>query len=136
MVHNTILKDAERVVRITMVLILLVAATSKFFSHGGFFNYYSTLFQGSLRIRLPPELVNSYLTIIPYIELFLGIALLSNRYKRYMIYAWFTFILSLVVGHYVLQEWSAVNDMLDYIFLGLLAMVLPNHTSWFRRDPA
>ncbi len=44
-------------------------------------------------------------------------------------------MLSLMVGHYVLQEWSAVNDMLSYIFLGLLGLVLPNHHSWLRRDP-
>lgn len=132
---NSILKDAERVVRITMILILLVAGTSKFFSQGGFLNYYSNLFQGNLRIQLPANLVNSYLTIIPYIELLLGLALISNKFKRYTVNVWFAFMLSLLVGHYVLQEWSSVNDMLDYIFLGLLAMVLPHHVSWFRRDP-
>jgi len=42
-------------------------------------------------------------------------------------------MLSLLFGHYILQEWSAVNQMLDYIFLGLLRLVLPNHSSWFLR---
>jgi hypothetical protein len=134
MIRDETLKDAERVVRATMVLILLTAATSKFFSHGGFHAYYSALFQGNLRIQLPHGLVSAYLTLIPYIELMLGLALLSNRYKRYAVHAWFGFMLSLLAGHYVLQEWSAVNDMLDYIFLGLLALVLPHHRSWWRRD--
>jgi hypothetical protein len=44
-INTNLLKDAERVVRITMIVILLTAGTSKFFSHGGFFEYYSTLFQ-------------------------------------------------------------------------------------------
>ena len=32
--NTTLLKDAERVVRVTMIVILLTAGTSKFFSHG------------------------------------------------------------------------------------------------------
>ena len=119
-----------------MLTILLTAGTSKFFSHGGFFEYYSMLFQGDLRIRLPEFLVNAYLQLIPFIEIGLGLALFSNRYKRLAMYGWFAFMLSLLVGHYILQEWSAVNQMLDYFFLGLLCFVLPNHRSWFRRDVA
>ena len=134
MINKIALKDAERVVRVTMVVILLTAGTSKFFSHGGFYDYYSGLFQGDLRIKLPPIIVNTYLTLIPFIEISLGLALLSNKYKHYTVYGWFAFMLSLLIGHYILQEWSSVNDMLDYMFLGLLCLVLPNHRSWLGRD--
>lgn len=34
----------------------------------------------------------------------------------------------------LLEKLSSHNDMLDYFFLGLLCLVLPNHQSWFRRD--
>lgn len=132
--NPNLLKDAERVVRITMIVILITAGTSKFFSHGGFFEYYSTLFQTDLRISLPPFLVNAYLTIVPFIEIGLGIALISSRYKSRILYAWFGFMLSLLVGHYILQEWASVNQLLDYMFLGLLCMLLPSHQSWWRRD--
>ena len=134
MLESKTLKDAERVVRIVMVTILVTAGSSKFFSSGGFFEYYSMLFQGDLRIQLPVFLVNAYLTVIPFMEIGLGLVLLSNRYISITVYAWFAFMLSLLVGHYILQEWSAVNQMLDYFFLGLLCMVLPRHESWFRRD--
>lgn len=134
MIEKVVLRDAERVVRVVMVVMLLTAGTSKFFSHGGFFAYYSELFQGDLRIRMPKALIDAYLVAIPYIEISLGLALLSNRYKHVVIYGWFAFMLSLLVGHYVLQEWSSVNQMLDYFFLGLLCLVLPHHSSWFRRD--
>ena len=134
MIDKTALKDAERVLRILMVVILLTAGTSKFFSHGGFLQYYSKLFQGDLRIKLPAPLVNAYLQVIPFIEIGLGFALLSNRRKRFALYGWFAFMLSLLIGHYVLQEWSTVNQMIDYFFLGVLCMVLPYHNSWFRRD--
>jgi len=136
MIERTTLKDAERVVRIVMVTILITAGTSKLFSHGGFLEYYSKLFQGDLRIKIPPFLINAYLQIIPFIEIGLGSALLSNRHKVLAVYGWFAFMLSLLVGHYILQEWSSVNEMLDYFFLGLLCLVLPNHQSWFRRDIA
>ncbi len=136
MISERKLKDAERIVRITMIVILLTAGASKFFSEGAFFNYYSQLFQGDLRINLPPLLVNLYLKIIPFIEISLGLALLVNKYKNYTIYAWFAFMLSLLFGHYILQEWSAVNQMLGYIFLGLLCLILPNHSSWFKNIDA
>ncbi|OHX38473.1 hypothetical protein BJL95_09250 [Methylomonas sp. LWB] len=136
MIEQSTLKDAERVVRVLMAIILLTAGTSKFFSHGGFFEYYAGLFQGDLRIRLPTWLVKAYLYAIPFIEIGLGCVLLCNRHKVLAVYGWFAFMLSLLIGHYILQEWSSVNQMLDYFFLGLLCLVLPNHQSWLRRDIA
>ena len=38
--------------------------------------------------------------------------------------------LTLIVGHYVLQEWSPVNELVIYIVLGLACLVLPAHASW------
>ena len=134
MIDRRVLKDAERVVRVTMSIILITAGTSKFFSAGGFFGYYSELFQGDLRIQAPAVLVNLYLSLIPYIEVALGVSLLVVKFKPFSIYAWFAFMLSLLVGHYLLQEWSAVNQMLDYIFLGLLGLVLPAHQHVIFRD--
>ena len=133
MIDKTLLQDAERIVRLTMIVILLTAGTSKFFSAGGFFDYYSGLFQGDLRLRVPAVLVNAYLSVIPFVEIGLGLALTVRRLKPFTVYAWFAFMLSLLVGHYILQEWSAVNQMLDYLFLGLLCLVLPSHESWLAR---
>jgi len=127
------LKDAERIARLTMIVILLTAGSSKFFSDGGFFTYYSGLFQGDLRINLPAPLVNAYLSMIPFIEVCLGLALAVNRIRIFALYGWFTFMFSLLFGHYILQEWSAVNQMLAYFFLGLIVLVLPNHTTWLAK---
>lgn len=132
--REVLLKDAERIVRLTMITVLITAGTSKFFSQGRFFDYYSALFQGDLRINLPPLVVDAYLSAIPFIEVGLALALLSGARKEYAVYGWFGFMLSLLVGHYVLQEWASVNQILDYIFLGLLCLLLPAHASWFRRD--
>jgi uncharacterized membrane protein YphA (DoxX/SURF4 family) len=125
------LKEAERVVRLIMIVILLTAGTSKLFSQGGFQQYYLEQFQGDLRINLPPVLVGAYLAIIPFVEIFLGCALIFTRTRIFAIYGWFLFMLSLLIGHYVLQEWSAVNQMLDYFFLGLVCLILPFHKSLF-----
>lgn len=116
-----------------MIVILLTAGTSKFFSQGGFHQYYLAQFQGDLRINLPPALVGAYLRTIPFIEILLGLTLVFARTRVIGLYAWFLFMLSLLVGHYVLQEWSAVNQMLDYFFLGLACLVLPCHRSLFAR---
>jgi uncharacterized membrane protein YphA (DoxX/SURF4 family) len=134
MIPLPLLKDAERIARLLMALILLTAGTSKLCSHGGFAAYYGALFQGDLRIRLPPALVGAYLAAIPYLELALGAALLTPRLKPWSVHAWFAFMASLTVGHYVLQEWPAVNDMLDYFMLGLACMILPSHRGALRRD--
>ena len=133
MISKQKLKDAERIVRLTMIVILLTAGTSKLFSQGGFSDYYSQAFQGDLRINLPEPLVALYLAMVPFFEIGLGLLLFSSRHKNLAVYGWFAFMLSLLFGHYILQEWSAVNQMLDYIFLGLLCLVLPNHVSWFSR---
>ncbi|MGK0374431.1 MAG: putative membrane protein YphA (DoxX/SURF4 family) [Arenicella sp.] len=133
MISQHRLQDAERIARLTMIIILLTAGTSKFFSNHGFYDYYSTLFQGDLRIKLPASLVNLYLLAVPFVEIGLGLALLSNQFRTTVIYAWFAFMLSLLFGHYILQEWSAVNQMLSYIFLGLTTLILPAHQSWLTK---
>ena len=124
------LKNLELMVRLLMSVILLTAGSSKLFSDGGFAAYYAQAFQGELRIVLPSGLVAIYLAVIPFIELALGALLLVNRVRTYALIGWFVFMLTLLIGHYVLQEWSAVNQMLDYFFLGFLCYVLPSHGRW------
>ena len=109
-----------------MALILLTAGISKFFSGGGFKDYYSGIFANeALRINLPSFLVDGYLTVIPFIEISLGLCLLFARLKPWIVYAWYIFMASLLIGHYVLQEWSVVNQMLGYFFLGMICHALP-----------
>lgn len=133
MISQHRLQDAERIARLTMIVILLTAGTSKFFSDHGFYNYYSALFQSELRINLPAPLVNIYLSAVPFVEIGLGLILISNKFRLLAIYAWFGFMLSLMFGHYILQEWSAVNQMLAYMFLGLITLILPAHNSWLAK---
>lgn len=125
----------ELVARMLMALILLTAGTSKFFSGGGFAEYYAGQFGNeALRITLPGALTGLYLTVIPFIEVGLGLALLLSMFKPWTIYAWYAFMASLLVGHYILQEWSEVNQMLDYFFLGFVCHLLPTFTiSRFRQ---
>ena len=130
MFNPIVLKNAELLVRLLMASILLIAGISKLFSAGGFAAYYAQLFQGDLRILLPAGLVEAYLAAIPYIEVSLGLMLLITAYRFYALLAWFVFMWSLLLGHYILQEWSAVNQMLDYFFLGILCYVLPYHRHW------
>jgi len=130
MIEKKTLANIEMVARGLMALILLTAGTSKLFSAGGFKAYYSGIFANpDLRINAPQILVDGYLALIPFIEIVLGLCLLITALKRYTIWAWYAFMASLLVGHYILQEWSAVNQMLPYFFLGMIAHALPTRKS-------
>lgn len=130
MIEKRTLTQIEFVSRALMALILLTAGTSKFFSAGGFKAYYSGIFANpDLRINAPQMLVDLYLSAIPFIEIVLGFALLFVSLKRFTIWAWYGFMASLLVGHYILQEWSTVNQMLPYFFLGMIAHALPTYKS-------
>jgi len=126
MIHINKKIQVEFVARYIMALILLTAGISKLFSDGGFKAYYSGIFGNpDLRINLPAFSYEIYLTLIPFIEIGLGAALLVASLKRFTIWAWYAFMASLLMGHYVLQEWSAVNQMLSYFFLGMICHILP-----------
>jgi uncharacterized membrane protein YphA (DoxX/SURF4 family) len=126
MIEPKKLVQVELISRWVMALILLTAGTSKLFSAGGFKTYYLGLFTNdALRLNPPADAVELYLAAIPFIELSLGAALLVTVLKRYTIYAWHVFMASLLVGHYLLQEWSSVNQMLGYFFLGMICHLLP-----------
>ena len=126
MIERKKLAEVEQMARWLMALILLTAGISKFFSGGGFKTYYSGLFGNEdLRLNFPAFTYDTYLAIIPFIEVVLGAALLVVALKRYTIWAWYAFMASLLVGHYILQEFSAVNQMLIYFILGMICHILP-----------
>lgn len=126
MITQKKLSEVEFIARHLMALILLVAGTSKLFSGGGFMEYYIGQFADqALRIQVPGIIIESYITMIPFVELTLGAALLIAALKPYTVYAWYAFMASLLVGHYILQEWSSVNQMLAYFFLGMICHLLP-----------
>ena len=132
---NTIyFKDAERVLRVSMILTLLVAGVSKFYSHGSFFDYYFHVFtKGALRIQLPAFFYRVYLQAIPYLEVLIALSLIWSKYRRIFIMVWISYFISLEIGHYILQEWSAVNEMIPFILLGTFAYILPCHSSLISR---
>jgi len=126
MIDKKKLTEVEQVARSLMALILLTAGISKLFSGGGFKAYYSGLFgNDELRLNFPAFTYDTYLTLIPFIEIGLGATLLFVALKRYTIWAWYGFMASLLIGHYILQEFSAVNQMLIYFILGMICHTLP-----------
>src|SRR5688572_27575468 len=132
---NTLyLKDAERMLRLVMIVTLLLAGISKLYSDSSFYQYYLQEFtKDSLRIQLAASFYKLHLQIIPYLELLLSMVLIWTKYRRISTVAWVLYFLSLEVGHYILQEWSAVNEMIPFIILGTFTYVLPSHASWFSR---
>ncbi len=128
------LRNAELLLRITMSVTLLVAGISKYYSHGDFHRYYLKLFSNSeLRINLPPSLIDIYLTLIPFLEVGIGLALLTGLQRRFFIVAWIVYFISLEVGHYILEEFMSVDVIIPIILFGVFAYILPAHEPfWFR----
>jgi uncharacterized membrane protein YphA (DoxX/SURF4 family) len=129
-----IVKNAELMLRVTMSVTLLVAGISKFFSHGGFYRYYVQEFaKEGLRISLPGFLFDGYLAMIPYLEVGIGLALITTFKRRVFIVVWIIYFMTLEIGHYVLEQFQAVNMMIPYIVMGTLAYVLPAHDFGFNK---
>jgi hypothetical protein len=129
-------KDAERILRLAMIVTELTAGVSKLYSKGGFRRYYSGVFQApGLRIHLPPVLVDAFLAATPFIELGIGLGLLWTTQRRRFASAFCAFFMALEFGHYIMEQWSPVNEMIPFIILGAIDFMLPNHASWFKRDP-
>lgn len=120
------LKNAELLLRFCMVVTLLVAGISKFCSQGAFHDYYLLLFtKEHLRIQLPATIYDIYLSIIPFLEIAIGAGLLLAKYRRVFIVIWVLYFISLEVGHYILEEWLAVDAMIPFVLLGVATYILP-----------
>ncbi|MBK7981096.1 MAG: hypothetical protein IPK06_14035 [Ignavibacteriae bacterium] len=122
------LKNAELLLRFCMMVTLIIAGISKFCSHGSFHDYYLLLFtKDSLRIQLPSIIYNIALTIIPYIEILIGMGLFLTKYRLVFIVIWVFYFIFLEVGHYILEEWLSVDAMIPFVLLGVAAYILPAH---------
>jgi uncharacterized membrane protein YphA (DoxX/SURF4 family) len=123
-----ILKNAELILRLTMLITLLIAGVSKFFSNGKFHSYYLKQFSNQeLRINLPTFTFDFYLSLIPYLEVAIAITLFSSIKRRVFIVVWIAYFISLELGHYVLEEFTSANMIIPYILLGVLTYILPAH---------
>ena len=132
------LHNAELILRLTMAMTLLIAGISKFFSEGGFYAYYLKQFSNEdLRINLPTFSFDTYLAVIPYLEVGIGFVLLTSLKRRLFIVLWIVYFMTLELGHYLLEEFTSANMIIPYILVGTLAYVLPAHKhiwSWVKSD--
>jgi uncharacterized membrane protein YphA (DoxX/SURF4 family) len=128
------LRNAELILRCTMSITLLVAGISKFYSHGNFYSYYSKEFANKeLRINLPAWSFETYLTLIPYLEVTIGLALLTMLNRRLFIVIWIIYFISLEIGHYLLEQFQSANMIIPYIIMGVMAYILPGYNSYWKK---
>ena len=128
------LKNAELLLRLTMTITLLVAGISKFCSHGNFHKYYLKLFLNpSLRINVPSFIIDAYLSLIPFIEVGIALALITSIKRCLFIVIWIVYFISLEVGHYVLEEFTSSDLIISIILFGVVAYILPAH-NWFKTN--
>ena len=129
------LKNAELLLRLTMIVTLLVAGISKFCSDGNFHKYYLKLFSNpDLRINMPSFLSDIYLSLIPFIEVGIAIALITSVKRRFFIVVWILYFISLEIGHYILEEFTSVDLIIPIILFGIIAYILPAHDAFWQKE--
>lgn len=79
-------------------------------------------------------IIDPFMRAIAYIELLLAIGLLINSIRNITLYCYFAFLTVLMFGHFSLSEFHEVNGLFDYIFVGLLLFVLPQHSKLLSVD--
>ncbi|MEX0298401.1 MAG: MauE/DoxX family redox-associated membrane protein [Kordiimonas sp.] len=136
MLDTNRLKDAERIIRIFLIMLLSMSGVYKFmigFDH--FVNWYEPKFTPNA-YQLPMWSIKMYLYTHPVIELVLATGLIFSRTRNITLYAYFSMIIVLMLGHFAIDEFHEVNGLFDYMFGGLLIFILPHHpTLWWRESP-
>ncbi|SNY99459.1 MauE/DoxX family redox-associated membrane protein [Flagellimonas pacifica] len=128
------LKNIERIARIFLILLLLVGAVYKLLDLGNFVTYYSDLFAKSYVFKIPTGLTKALLYTMPFVELLIGLCLLFYRTRTIGLYGYLVFIMFMMLGEYFMDNFHNVNGTLDYMFMGMLCILLPSHKSLFKND--
>ena len=128
------LKHTERIARLFLILLLLIGASYKLLELDNFVTYYSDLFSKSYVFKLPPELITIILYAMPFVELLIGICLLFTKTRTIGLYGYLIFIMFMMMGEYFMDNFHNVNGTLDYMFMGMLCILLPSHKSLFKKD--
>lgn len=127
-------KNIERIARIFLILLLLIGATYKLIDIENFVTYYQGLFSKSFVYKIPEGLVIILLYSLPFIELFIGLVLLFRKTRIIGLYGYLGYIMLMMLGEYFMDNFHNVNGTLDYMFMGMLCLILPAHNSLFKND--
>ena len=126
LIEPRILKNGEFMLRLIMAVTMFAAAISKLFSGSVFREYYLTLFSNpDLRINLPVGFVQTYLNVVPFVELIIAFGLLIPKLRRYFAVAFVFYILSLTAGHFILEEIDIMHSIIPLAIVGIIDYILP-----------
>lgn len=128
------LKNIERIARVFLILLLLVGAIYKLLDLDNFVTYYGGLFSKSYVFKIPASLIKMLLYVMPFMELVIGVSLIFNKSRTFGLYSYLFFIMTMMLGEYFMDNFHNVNGTLDYMFMGMLCILLPNHSSLFKNE--
>jgi len=84
-------------------------------------------------MNLPAALVDLYITIIPFLEVAIALALITGFKRRLFVVVWVVYFMSLEFGHYVLEEFNSVDLIISIILFGIVDYILPAYEpSWLK----
>jgi len=107
---------------------LLVSGVSKIGNLGGFVNGY--LLPAFAETILPGWMVAPYGYALPPVELLLGVLLILGFFRNLTLFVSGLTFLSLAFGQMLLQQHSAVLDILLYLFLTTVLLYLGEKDRW------
>lgn len=134
LLNSNYLKNAERLLRLFLISLLIMTAFYKLIVGGdNLIQYYTPKFAAN-PYGLSMETFSIFLVAIGPIELLIALALTFSQTRNLGLHSYFLLLTILMFGHFCLSEFHEVNGLFDYFFAGLLIYILPQHRSLWHRS--
>lgn len=115
-------------VRLAMALSMLLHGATRFGSYyGAFIDKTVGEFSGSI---LPLGLVSFHASLIPIIEFFIGVLLLTGFFTRWALVGASALMLSLIFGMGLLSNWGAVMSQIHYTVIFGVLLIFIEHNKY------
>jgi hypothetical protein len=130
-VSDTVLRRAELLLRLSLILVMFVGGLGKMFAWEKFV---ATAAAGFVESPLPMSLVRGFLSCVPVIELALGAWLLSGAHREWALLAVGILLLSFQFGHMMMQDFPGLSRVIVDLLLVAMCLCLPPFRRGVRPD--
>jgi thiosulfate dehydrogenase [quinone] large subunit len=121
-VSDTVLRRAELLLRLSLILVMFVGGLGKMFAWEKFVATAST---GFLESPLPMPFVRGFLYCVPVIELTLGAWLLADWHREWALLAVGILLLAFQFGHMMMQDFPGLSRVIVDLLLVAMCLCLP-----------
>jgi thiosulfate dehydrogenase [quinone] large subunit len=130
-VSDTVLRRAELLLRLSLILVMVVGGLGKMFAWEKFV---ATASAGFVESPLPMSFVRGFLYGVPVIELTLGAWLLAGSHREWALLAVGILLLVFQFGHMMMQDFPGLSRVIVDLLLVTLCLCLPPFRRGVRPD--